>query len=189
MSTTIDPATALVLIDLQRGITAMPTIHPADEIVARGARLATAFREHHLLVVASRVAFSPDGGDILKTRTAASGPAVTPGPDWADLRPELRIGDGDLQITKRGWNAFYGTELDLQLRRRRITGLVLAGISTSIGVESTARAANERGYQLTVVTDAVTDLVAGAHANSLEVIFPRIAELATTDEVIAALDQ
>jgi nicotinamidase-related amidase len=187
MPTTLDPATALVLIDLQRGITAMPTVHPADEIVERAARLAAAFRAHDLPVIAIRVAFSPDGGDVPRTRTAASGPAVTRGPDWSELRPELGIGGGDLVITKRGWNAFYGTELDLQLRRRRITGIVLAGISTSIGVESTARAANERAYELTVVTDAVTDMVAAAHANSLEVIFPRIAELATTDEVLAAL--
>ena len=189
MPTVLDPATALVLIDLQRGITAMPTVHPADEIVDRAARLARAFRAHHLTVVAVRVTLSPDRGDVLRARTAASGPAANRGPDWAELRPELEIGGDDLIITKRGWNAFYGTELDLQLRRRRITGIVLAGISTSIGVESTARAANERGYELTVVTDAVTDLVAGAHSNSLDVIFPRIAELATTEEVIAALDR
>jgi nicotinamidase-related amidase len=185
VSATLDPATALVLIDLQRGVTAMSTVHPADEVVERAARLAAAFRTRRLPVIAVRVAFSPDGGDALRTRTAAGSRVVAPGPDWAELRPEL--GHADLVITKRGWNAFYGTELDLQLRRRGITGIVLAGISTSIGVESTARAANERAYELTVVTDAVTDRVATAHANSLEVIFPRIAELATTDEVLAAL--
>lgn len=134
----------------------------------------------------------PSGSPSPPTAGTSSGRArrrAGRGPDWAELRPELEIGGDDLIITKRGWNAFYGTELDLQLRRRRITGIVLAGISTSIGVESTARAANERGYELTVVTDAVTDLVAGAHSNSLDVIFPRIAELATTEEVIAALDR
>jgi nicotinamidase-related amidase len=167
----------------------MPTVHRADEVVDRAVRLVRAFRSHDLLVLAVRVAFSPDGRDILRRRTAASGPVVPSGPDWAELRPEPEIGDADLRIVKRSWNAFYGTELDLQLRRRRISGIVLAGISTSIGVESTARAADERAYELTVVTDAVTDRVAGAHANSLEVIFPKIAELATTDEVIAALDR
>src|SRR5579864_3352964 len=184
---TLDPVTALLLIDLQKGITAMPTIHPADEIVERAARLAAAFRDHHLLVFATRVAFSPDGGDILRTRATASPPAVSPGPDWAEMRPELRLSQNDLVITKRGWNAFYGTELDLQLRRRHITGIVLAGISTSIGVESAARAANERAYELTIVTDAVTDTSERAHLNSLEVIFPHIAELATTEEVLTAL--
>jgi nicotinamidase-related amidase len=104
------------------------------------------------------------------------------------MRPELRLNEDDILITKRGWNAFYGTELDLQLRRRGITGIVLAGISTSVGIESAARAATERDYQLTIVTDAVTDTDLGAHTNSLNVIFPKIAELATTDEVITALD-
>jgi nicotinamidase-related amidase len=113
---------------------------------------------------------------------------VTFGPEGTVMRPELRLDQHDILITKRGWNAFYGTELDLQLRRRGITGIVLAGISTSVGIESAARAATERDYQLTIVTDAVTDTDLGAHTNSLNVIFPKIAELATTDEVIAALD-
>jgi nicotinamidase-related amidase len=188
MPTTLDPATALLLIDLQRGITALPTAHPADDIVLCGAALATAFRKHHQLVVATRVAFSADGGDVVRTRTAAGAAMATFGTEGAVMRPELQLDEHDILITKRGWNAFYGTELDLQLRRRRITGIALAGISTSIGVESAARAATERDYHLTIVTDAVTDTDLGAHTNSLEVIFPKVAELATTDEVIAALD-
>jgi len=157
MPTRLDPATALILIDLQDGITALPTVDPSDQIVARGARLADAFRAHKKLVVATRVAFSPDGGDVVKTRTAANRGGPTPTPDYGEFR-------------------------------RKITGIVLAGISTSIGVESAARAANERGYELTIVTDAVTDTARGAHLNSLEVIFPRIAELATTDDVLSALE-
>ena len=188
MPTRLDPATALILIDLQHGITALPTVDPSDQIVARGARLADAFRAHKKLVVATRVAFSPDGGDVLQTRTAANRGAPTPTPDYGEFRSELKLDNGDIPITKRGWNAFYGTELDLELRRRKITGIVLAGISTSIGVESAARAANERGYELTIVTDAVTDTARNAHLNSLEVIFPRIAELATTDDVLSALE-
>jgi nicotinamidase-related amidase len=188
MPTTLDPATALILIDLQEGITALPTAHSADDIVLGCAALATAFREHHLPVVATRVGFSSDGGDVVRTRTAANTPMVTFGPEGTVMRPELRLGESDIVITKRGWNAFYGTELDLQLRRRGITGIVLAGISTSVGVESAARAATERNYQLTIVTDAVTDTNVGAHTNSLSFIFPKIAELATTDEVVSALD-
>jgi nicotinamidase-related amidase len=188
MPTTLDPATALILIDLQHGITALPTVDPSDKIVVRGAQLADAFRAHNKLVVATRLAFSPDGGDAIKARTAATGVDPTPARDYGEFHTELNLGDDDISITKRGWNAFYGTELDLQLRRRKITGIVLAGISTSIGVESAARAANERGYELTIVTDAVTDTAQGAHINSLEVIFPQIAELATTEEVLAALD-
>ena len=188
MPATLDQATALVLIDLQQGITALPTAHPADDIVMRSAALANAFREHQLPVVATRVGFSPDGGDVVRTRTAANTPMVTFGPEGTVMRPELRLDEKAIVITKRGWNAFYGTELDLQLRRRGISGIVLAGISTSVGIESAARAAAERDYQLTIVTDAVTDTDLGAHNNSLKAIFPKIAELATTDEVVAALD-
>ena len=187
MSTTLDPATALVLIDLQHGITALPTTQPADEIVARCARLADAFRATDKLVVASRVAFAADGGDVIKTRTAESPTNGKQVPDYGEIRTEVGLSDRDLVVTKHGWNAFYGTDLDLELRRRKVTGIVLAGISTSIGVESAARAANERGYELTIVTDAVTDTSERAHLNSLEVIFPRIAELATTQEVLTAL--
>jgi nicotinamidase-related amidase len=112
---------------------------------------------------------------------------MEPVPNYGELRSEICLSDRDLVVTKRGWSAFYGTELDLELRRRKVTGIVLAGISTSSGVESTARAANERGYELTIVTDAVTDTDEGAYLNSLEVIFPRIAELATTAEALTAL--
>jgi nicotinamidase-related amidase len=187
VSVTLDSATALVLIDLQDAVTAMPTVHPSGEIVARCVQLAGAFRVSGKLVAATKVSFAPDGGDVLKTRTAESPTDVKPVPNYGEFHPELGLGGRDVLITKRGWNAFYGTELDLELRRRKVTGIVLAGISTSIGVESTARAANERGYELTIVTDAVTDLDDAAHANSLRAIFPRIAELATTEEVLTAL--
>ena len=188
MSTNLDSATALVLIDLQDGITALPTAHPSEEIVKRCAQLADAFRVNDKLVVATKVAFDRDGGDVIKTRTAESATGSEPVPDYGELRTEVGVSNRDIVVTKHGWNAFYGTELDLELRRRKITGIVLAGISTSIGVESAARAANERGYELTVVTDAVTDTSERAHLNSLEVIFPRIAELATTEEVLTAID-
>lgn len=187
MPATLDPATALVLIDLQHGITALPTAHPSDQIVARCARLADAFRASAKLVAATKVAFARDGGDVIKIRTAGRPADVTAIPDYGELHTELGLSDRDILITKHGWNAFYGTELDLELRRRKITGIVLAGISTSIGVESTARAANERGYELAIVTDAVTDPDESAHRNSLAAIFPRIAELASAEEVITAL--
>jgi nicotinamidase-related amidase len=187
MPTTLDPATALVLIDLQHGITSLPTAHPSEAIVDRCARLADAFRANDKLVIATKVTFAGDGGDVIKTRTAESPTDLKPAPDYGELRTEVGLSNGDIVVTKHGWSAFYGTELDLELRRRRVTGIVLAGISTSIGVESTARAANERGYELTIVTDAITDTDEGAHVNSLKAIFPRIAELATTEEVLTSL--
>jgi nicotinamidase-related amidase len=80
-----------------------------------------------------------------------------------------------------------GTELDLQLRRRKVTGIVLAGIATSIGVESTARQAFSLGYQIAFATDATTDLIQTAHENSLRTIFPHIGQIAMTDAIIASL--
>ena len=93
----------------------------------------------------------------------------------------------DIVVTKRNWGAFHGTDLDVQLRRRGVTQIVLAGVATSIGVESTARAAYEHGYHVTLATDAMTDLAADAHHNSLTRIFPRLGELGTTAEIVELL--
>jgi nicotinamidase-related amidase len=90
-------------------------------------------------------------------------------------------------LCRRQWGAFFGTDLDLQLRRRRATGLVLAGIATSMGVESTARQAFEHGYNVTIAVDAVTDLNADAHTRSLDWIFPMLGELGKTDEILSLL--
>ncbi len=184
---TLDPRTALVLIDLQRGITALPTVHSAGEVVRHAARLVRAWHERGLPVIAVHVDYSPDFGDVLSARTDAGGPPVVPAPDFAELRPELGLTSADLHVTKRGWNAFYGTDLDLQLRRRNMTGIVLAGISTSIGVEGAARAAAERGYEVAVASDAVTDTSALAHQASTEVILPRLGQLDVVDRIITAV--
>ncbi|MEV5685967.1 MULTISPECIES: isochorismatase family protein [unclassified Streptomyces] len=180
-ATTLDPRTALVLVDLQKGIVALPTAHPAADVVAHAAALADAFRAKGLPVFLVRVT----GGAPGRTGTAA--PSGRPAADWAEIVPELGPEDGDTVVTKQQWGAFYGTGLDLHLRRRGITQVVVAGIATSIGVESTARAAHEHGYHVTVVTDAVTDLNADAHRNSVENIFPRLGETDTTKAVIALL--
>jgi nicotinamidase-related amidase len=87
MPTTLDPATALVLIDLQHGITALPTAHSSEQILARCARLADAFRASDKLVAATRVAFARDGGDVIKTRTAQSPTHVKPVPTTASSAP------------------------------------------------------------------------------------------------------
>jgi nicotinamidase-related amidase len=121
MPTTLDPSTALVLVDLQHGITAMPTIAPAPAIVERCARLAAAFRGGGKIVAATRVVVSADGGDVVRTRSAAPPPAIRPAPDWGELPAELALAERDLRITKHRSEPFYGTELDLQLRRRRVT--------------------------------------------------------------------
>ncbi|WP_445151745.1 isochorismatase family protein [Baekduia sp. Peel2402] len=177
---------ALVLIDLQQGIVALPLAHSAADVLAASARLADAFRDNNLPVVRVRVAFSPDGGDALAAPIDAAPPAVKPGPDFATLCDEIGDGPTDLHITKRGWDAFHGTELDLQLRRRGVDTIVYAGISTSIGVESTARHGRELGYGQVFARDAMTDMVASAHDHALSIIFPRIGRVTTTDAITGA---
>ena len=186
--TTLDAGTALVLIDLQNGVLAMPTVpHAGQEVVARATELAEAFRAHGAPVVLVRVTFAADGSDAVPGRTeAARGPRSWP-EGWDIIVGELAGHAEDIVVTKRNWSAFYGTDLDLQLRRRGITQIVLGGIATSIGVESTARAAYEHGYCVTLATDAMADSSLDAHRNSTDRIFPRLGETGTTAEIIELL--
>jgi len=106
---------------------------------------------------------------------------------FTDIAPEIQIQPQDILIEKKSWNAFFQTSLHVELKKRKITQLVLAGISTSIAVEGTARAASELGYNLTFATDAMTDKVLEAHENSIHNIFPRIGELGTVMEITRKL--
>jgi nicotinamidase-related amidase len=97
------------------------------------------------------------------------------------------VEERDIKITKRQWSAFYGTELDLQLRRRGIETIVLGGISTNIGVESTARAAHEHGYSLVLVEDAMSCGAPEHHDASLNFVFPRLGLVRQSGDVLEAL--
>ncbi|MEV6773779.1 hydrolase [Nocardia sp. NPDC051030] len=188
MSLSLDERTALVLIDLQHGVVGLPTVpHTSAEIVHTCGDLAREFRARDLPVVLVRVSFSADGADVAPGRTTHSASSVQRPDSWDELVDELDIQPTDIRITKRQWGAFYGTDLDLQLRRRKITGIVLGGIATSIGVESTARAAHEHGYHVVVATDAVADVDLASHEHSTGKIFPRLGLTATAKEIVAAL--
>ncbi|MFJ8015667.1 isochorismatase family protein [Streptomyces sp. NPDC096339] len=178
--------TALVLIDLQTGIMAMPTAKPSAEILEKGIALAEAFHARKLPVVLIKVAWSPDGGDLPTVDVDRPGPLTAPPAAFSEIPAELAA-LGDVVVTKRHWGAFTGTELDLQLRRRGIHRIVLAGISTSVGVESTARTAWELSYDLVFAEDATADLDADSHAHTFGKIFPRIGKVSTTEEILAAL--
>jgi nicotinamidase-related amidase/predicted MFS family arabinose efflux permease len=185
---TLDPRTALVLIDLQKGIVAAPTApYTGPEVVARAAKLANAFRAHGAPVVLVRVTTAPDGSDATPGRTEAPPRTGNRPPGWDTIVDDLAGHPGDITVTKRNWGAFYGTDLDLQLRRRGITQIVLGGVATSIGVESTARAAYEHGYHVTFATDAMADRDPESHRHSVERIFPRLGETGTTAEIIELL--
>jgi len=186
-ATALDPKTALVVIDLQKGMSAFPTVHPFPVVVANAARLAAAFRRAKLPVVLVTVTFSADGGDCFRSRADVPPRAIPTTPGFAGVVPELGPEPGDLLIVKRQPNAFYGTELDLQLRRRGVTGIVLTGVSTSSGVDGTARAAYERAYNLTFAVDAITDLDAATHEHVVKKVYPKLGEVDTTDAILALL--
>jgi nicotinamidase-related amidase len=188
---TIDPrTTALVLIDLQQGVVSWPFApRSGAEVVQNASRLAAKFRALGATVVLVRVTFQPDSKDRLNAPADAPmqfNSSALP-PNWAELVPEIGPQTGDLIITKRQWGAFYGTELDLQLRRREVRTIVLGGIATNFGVESTARDAYERGYAQIFVEDAMASMTAEAHEFVVENIFPRIGQVRSTDEVLSAL--
>ncbi len=126
--------------------------------MARSARWPTPSAAHGLPVVLVRVTAAADGADAVPGRTEAPRRRRSLPEGWDVIVDDLAGHPGDIIVTKRNWGAFYGTDLDLQLRRRGVTQIVLAGIATSIGVESTARAAHEHGYHVTLATDAMTDL-------------------------------
>ncbi len=180
--------TALVVIDLQKGIVGRQTVPYARVIVVKNAAvLADAFRENGMPVFLVRVAPSPDGKDALRPIADAAMPAQTFPPDWAEIVPELGPKQGDFVITKHQWGAFYGTELDLEFRRRGITTVVLCGIATNIGVESTARFAYEYGYNQIFAEDAMSALSTEEHMFAITKIFPRIGLVRKTKEILTDL--
>jgi len=185
----LDPrTTALVIIDLQRGIVARPTApHGAAQVVDHARRLAERCRETAATVVLVRVAYAADGRDRLGQPVDAAPWSAAVGPDWSEIVPELGPKPGDLVVTKRQWGAFYGTELDLLLRRRGVRTIVLGGISTNFGVESTARDAWERGYELVFAEDAMAAMASEAHRFAVTQIFPRLGRVRSTADIVAAL--
>jgi nicotinamidase-related amidase len=187
--TAFDPrTTALVLIDLQNGIVAMP-VQPRSgpDVLATGKALAEKFRAAKAPVVLVNVAFAPDFADAPPSNVdqPLQGPPGGLPPDWSKLADGLAQ-PSDLRVTKKQWGAFTGTDLDLQLRRRGIRTMVLGGIATNIGVESTARFAWELGYDIAVVEDACTAMAAEQHEMSFRAIFPRIARVVRSADVAFA---
>ena len=181
--TKLDATVALVVIDLQKGIVGLPTVHPASEIVSRAAQLARAFRERGLPVVLVNVTGGAPG------RTDAGPRKFSFSADWTELVPELEQQADDHLISKQRVGAFLGTSLDGYLHERGATQIVLTGVSTSGGVESTARNAYDLGYNVALVVDAMTDMDAEAHRLSVEKIFPRLGETGKTDDVLKLLNE
>jgi nicotinamidase-related amidase len=188
----LDPRhTAVVVIDLQKGIVMMPgSPHPISAVIANCARLLAMARQAGAQPVLVHVGGAPDGADRLhQTADQPMRAAMALAPDWSDFIPELGRQLSDIVILKRQWGAFYGTDLELQLRRRGLATIVLCGIATEFGVESTARDAYERGFEQVFADDGMTGRTAESHANALERIFPRMGRVRHTEEIIAALQR
>ncbi len=181
--TKLDTMVALVVIDLQKGIVDLPTAHPASEIVNQTAQLVRAFRKRGLPVVLVNASGRAPG------RTDAGALKFPLLQDWMELVPELDPQPGDYLVTKQRLGAFIGTSLDESLRQRGVTQVILTGISTSAGVESTARSAYDYGYNVVLVVDAMTDRDADTHRHSVEKVFPRIGETTITNDVLRLLGE
>ena len=182
----LDPqTTALVLIDLQNGIVGRALApHAGADVLKTSQGLAEQFRKAGGTVVLVRVAWSPDFKDALRQpvdQPFSPPPGGFP-PGFWDLADGLAQ-PGDVCVVKRQWGAFYGTELDLQLRRRGIQTIVLGGIATNIGVESTARQAWEHGYAIVFAEDATSGMSAAMHQFAFEHIFPRLGRVVKAGEI------
>jgi nicotinamidase-related amidase len=187
--TTIDPKTALIVIDLQAVMAQIPTAHPFDDVLGNAVKLADAFRAKNLPVVLVNVAGGVAGRTDQSNQQAEQGGQAHEMPaGWSDLLPALNKQPSDKTITKYTWGAFHNTDLADHLKDLGVTQVVVCGVATSQGVESTARQAHEHGYHVTLPLDAMTDVNAAAHNNSVAHIFPALGETGTTADVIAALD-
>ena len=178
----LDPNTALLVVDLQKGLVGLPTAHPFDGVVSNAAALAEAFRARKLPVVLINV----DGRAPGRVERAGSRGAFPSG--WTDFLLELNRQPNDHVVTKQTWGAFTGTDLEKYLRKSNVTQVVVIGVATSAGVESTARQAHELGFNVALAIDAMTDLDADAHHNSVARIFPKLGETGTTRQLVGLLD-
>jgi nicotinamidase-related amidase len=179
--------TALVVIDLQKGIAAQPALpHPAQEVIRNAAQLVKTFRQNGMPVFLVHVVTTPETMLNVESDQSFSRPVPLP-PDWSDFVPEIAPVPSDSVIEKKQWGAFYGTDLELQLRRRGMNTIVLCGISTDFGVESTARFAYEYGFQQVFAEDAMSSRSAEQHDAAVRFIFPRMGRVRKTDEILRAI--
>ena len=180
--TVLDPNTALLVVDLQKGIVGAALAHPIGPVLDRAQALTRAFRAAGLPVVLINVT----GGAPGRTEQPRRNMGV-PAPDFADFIPELDQQPGDIVVTKKTWGAFASTDIEARLKALGVTQVVVIGVATGTGVESTARQAYEAGFNVTLAIDAMTDSRPEAHGYSLATIFPRLGETGTSQQIIDLL--
>jgi nicotinamidase-related amidase len=179
--TTLDPKTALIVVDLQKGIINSPFVHPVAGVIERTCALLDAFRQRDLPVVLVNVA----GGAPGRTEQPRRYSTLPEG--FSDLIPELDRQASDIVVTKRTWGAFASTDLEAQLKANGVTHVVVSGVATGTGVEATARQAYEQGFNVTLALDAMTDVRPEGHEYSLASVFPRLGETGSTHDILNLL--
>ncbi len=182
--TALDPNTALIIVDLQKGIVGSPVAHPIAGVIERSRALAGAFRAQSLPVVLVTVTGVAPGRTEQPRRDRSVWPA-----DFAMLVPELGEHPDDIRVAKQSWGAFATTDLAARLKALGVTQVVIAGVATASGVEATARQAYELGFNVTLATDAMTDARAEAHDHSIRAVFPRLGETGSSAAIIALLER
>ena len=191
MTSTLDlepGSTALIIVDVQKFTLGHDTHpHTAAAIQANNVRLVAECRKRGVAVIFVRIAGQAHMG--LKTPVDAPFDGFTFTPDWQAFHPDLAPLEGETVITKHNWGAFYGTDLDPRLRRNGIRTVLITGIATNFGVESTARQAQEAAYHCILVEDAMGAYSVEDHRFAIERIFPRLGRVRSTDQVIAALER
>ena len=158
--------------------------YPTSRVIENTSKLIRRFRDEKLPVFLVRVGFL--WGDTLQPVCDIPAFRASTPEWWSDFVEALDVQPSDIIITKRQWGAFYGTELDLQLRRRKIDTIVLCGIATSIGVESTARNAYELWYNQIFAEDGMSSRTDEEHHSTITHVFPRIWMVKTTEEILAS---
>jgi nicotinamidase-related amidase len=181
----LDPkTTALVLIDLEYGIVAMNLApYSSAEVVRKGAELAKTFRQKGGTVVFVKVLIP----EMLQLPVDTPLMRGTPPPNATELVPEAGVQPEDLIVRKRSWGAFYGTDLEQHLRRRGIKTIVIGGIATNFGVESTARAAFDQGYEVVFAEDAMSSVSTEVHEFPIKHVFPRMGRVRSVEQIVNAL--
>jgi nicotinamidase-related amidase len=182
--TELDLKTALIVVDLQKGIVSAPFSAPIAFVVERSAALVGAFRRHGLPVVLVNAAGGAPGRTEEPRRHAGTLPE-----GFTDFIAELGQQATDIVVTKHSWGAFATTDLQLRLISLGVTQVVVVGVATGTGVEATARQAYEAGFNVALAIDAMTDTRSEAHAYSMRNIFPRLGETATAEDIINELEK
>lgn len=179
--TILDPQSALIVVDLQKGLVGALSAPVWDSVVERSRALVTAFRANGQPVVIVTADGAAPG------RTERNRHFDVPA-GFADPLDELAVHPDDIAIVKQTWGAFTHNDLETQLKSLGVTQVVIVGVATSIGVESTARQAYEAGFNVVLAIDAMADLSPEAHDHSVASVFPRLGETGLANEVITLLD-